>query len=186
MEDNELIDRFFERDEEVLKDTEKQYGKYCRTLAFRILGNDMDSEEIFNEVLLKAWNAIPPLRPLRFRLYLAKLTRNLAFSKYRSEKALKRGGSEVTVALDELAECIPSGSTPEEHMHLSILKDSISAFVRTLPDTDRKLFVRRYFETESIKEIASASGMSENNVKVKLHRIREVLKKHLEKEGMLS
>ena len=106
MKDNEIIELYFARDEKAIKETAKRYGKYCHAVANNILGNPSDAEECVNDTYLRAWNAIPPERPRELKLFLAKITRNLALNRYFAEKSEKRGGGEMELVLDELADCI--------------------------------------------------------------------------------
>ena len=102
MNDEEIIALYFARDEEALTQTDKKYGAYCYTLANRILNSPPDAEETVSDTYLKAWENIPPTKPKVLRLFLAKITRNLAFSRWRTETAQKRGGGEMPLVLDEL------------------------------------------------------------------------------------
>ena len=183
MEDNQILDLYFQRNADAIKETNSKYGSYCYTIANNILHNKEDSEECVNDTWFHAWNAIPPQRPTKFRLFLAKITRNLSFNRFQAQSAKKRGGGEIHLVLDELAECIAHETDIENEYMAKELGESIRLFVRTLPERDGNIFVRRYFFTEPISIIANRYQMSENNVMVILSRTRKKLKAHLEKEG---
>jgi RNA polymerase sigma-70 factor (ECF subfamily) len=115
MNDEQIITLYVSRDQQAITETDTQYGSYCHQIALRILGSNQDAEETVNDTWLHTWDSIPPNHPSALKLYLAKITRNLAFSRYRSKAAQKRGGSEIEMALEELSECVSStGSIDDE------------------------------------------------------------------------
>ena len=113
MEDDQILDLYFARDERALAETDRKYGSYCFSLARNILDNDQDAEETVSDTWWKTWNAIPPRRPGVFRLFLARITRNLAFTRWRKASAGKRGGGEMELVLEELGECIAAPGAVE-------------------------------------------------------------------------
>ncbi len=184
--DDELIlQMFFQRDEQALHSTTEKYGTLCRSLACNLLCSSEDAEECLNDALLAAWNAIPPAHPQYFRAYLLRLVRNFAINRRNADNTQKRGGSQLPQALDELTECIASPESVEHEIDKREIAKAITAFLGTLPRQQRDLFVRRYWYASSVAECAALFGMSENNVKVTLSRIRGKLRKYLEKEGWL-
>ena len=168
MEDDKIIALYWARKEEAISETDRKYGSYCRSISFRILNDKEDSEECVNDTWLHTWNAIPPGKPEFLAGFLGKIVRNLSISKYRAGHAQKRGSGETQALLDELEECIPSGNR----------------FLETLDAESRKIFVRRYFWAEPVKELAGNLNISEGKVKSQLFRMRAKLKMHLEKEGI--
>ena len=186
MEDHEIIELYFQRKEEAIKETDSKYGSYCFAIAENILHNAEDSEECVSDTWLKAWNAMPPKRPNVLRMFLAKITRNIAFNFFNARMAKKRGGEEIHLVLDELAECIANESDTENEYLAKELEQCIKLFVRELPEREGNVFVRRYFFTESVAMIAKRYRITDNNVMVMLSRTRKKLKAHLEKEGYFS
>lgn len=186
MEDNQIVELYFQRDTEAIKETDRKYGSYCFAIADNILHNREDSEECVNDTWLSAWNAMPPQRPKVLRMFLAKITRNLSFNRFNARNAEKRGGGEIHLVLDELAECIANESDTENEYMVKELEQCIRLFVRKLPEREGNVFVRRYFFTEPVTMIAKRYGMTDNNVMVMLSRSRKKLKAHLEKEGYFS
>ena len=184
MDDKQLIDLYWARSESAIAETDKKYGKLCHRIAYNILTNLQDSEECVSDTYLKAWNAIPPKRPAKLSAFLGKITRNFALNRYEKYTAEKRGGGEVPIALDELAECIPDPHSVEQMVDNRILVDKLNVFLGTLPAEARRIFMRRYWEVCSIPEIAEIYGISESKVKVSLFRTRGKLKTFLEKEGI--
>ncbi|MBO4696319.1 MAG: sigma-70 family RNA polymerase sigma factor [Lachnospiraceae bacterium] len=179
MEDNQIIDLFFQRNQQGIAETDRKYSRYLQAIAYRILGNREDAEECVNDALNSAWNSIPPQKPTVFRMFLAKLTRNRAINRYNEEHAKKRGSGEMTMALEELSECIAGGSDPEKTVLAEELSKEIRAFVRALPEREGDVFLRRYFFLEDVKSIALRYGISQNNVSVILNRTRKKLHDHL-------
>ena len=186
MEDRQIIDLYWRRDPEAIKETDNKYGAYCFTVANNILHSTEDSEECVNDTWLNAWNAIPPQKPTKLQMFLAKITRNLSFNLYNARSAKKRGGGEIMLVLDEHSECLASESNVEREYESKELGQCIRRFVRELPERDGNVFVRRYFFAESVTQIAKRYGLTDNNTMVILSRTRKKLKTHLVKEGFFS
>ena len=186
MEDYKIIGLYWKKDETAIVETSNKYGAYCFAIADNILHNKEDSEECVNDTWLKTWNAIPPQRPTKLQMFLAKITRNLSFNRFHARTAEKRGGGEIFLVLDELAECLASETDVASEYEAKELGQCIRSFVRLLSERDGNIFVRRYFFTESISQIAKKYGLTENNVMVILSRTRKKLKTHLIKEGFFS
>lgn len=184
MEDKQIIDLYWARSESAIAETDKKYGKLCNRIAINILKDPQDSEECVSDVYLKVWGIIPPKRPVKLSPFLGKITRNLALNRYEKYTAEKRGGGEVPVALDELAECIPDPNSVERMVDNRILVDKLNVFLEGLPAETRRIFMRRYWEVCSIQEIAKIYGISESKVKVSLFRTRGKLRSFLEQEGI--
>lgn len=186
MEDTKIIDLFWERDESAIRETEITYGRYCRTIAFNILGDEEDVQECLNDTWLGAWNSIPPARPACLSAFLAKITRNLAISKYRAKYAKKRTGDRLSESLDELGECIPvSNDNVSQAIDRRILAEAINGYLDTCSEKQRKIFVRRFFYFDSIAEISQMYGIGQSDVKVTLMRMRRSLQKILEEEELM-
>lgn len=182
MDDSAIIEMYWQRNQCAIDETNKKYGGYCFAVANNILGNKEDSDECVNDTWLRAWNVIPPKKPDIFKAFLAKITRNLSFDRYKRINAAKRGG-EMRIILDELSECVSGRDTTEEALDKKILGESISRFLRTASDRDRGIFIRRYFYAEAVADIAESYGITPNNASAVLSRTRAGLRKHLEKEG---
>lgn len=185
MEDSQIISLYFSRDERAITETASKYAPYCRSIAYRILENHADSEEVLNDTYMGAWNSIPPNRPVSLSAYLGKISRRLALNRWRDSNREKRGGGEAALALDELEGCIPAGSSVEEVLQKKELSASVKRFVEALPQTERRIFVLRYWHLYSIREISQKYQFSESKVKSMLSRTRLKLQRHLKKEGVL-
>lgn len=184
MDEKQIIDLYWDRSENAIAETAKKYGKYCHGIAFNILASREDSEECVNDTYLKAWSVIPPKRPIKLSAFLGKITRNLALNRYERYTAEKRGGGQVALALEELAECIPDPHSVEQAVNDKILADKLNIFLSGLSVEARKIFMRRYWELSSVREIAAAYGISESKVKMSLFRTRGKLRSFLEQEGI--
>ncbi|MDO5409664.1 MAG: RNA polymerase sigma factor [Lachnospiraceae bacterium] len=184
MDDNKIIRLYMERSEQAISETSVKYGRYCHFIAFNILQNDNDAEECVNDTYLRTWNSIPPKQPNRLQTFLGKITRNLALNRYEKQSAKKRGSGLIPVILDELGECISSEARTENIVDELAVKDILDSFLRKLPAETRKIFVRRYWYMDSVKDIAAAYKLSESNVTVTLFRTRKKLKELFEKEGI--
>ena len=184
MEDTAIIDLYWARSQQAIAASEEKYGPYCHTIARRILDREEDAEECVNDTWLRAWNAMPPQRPGILSAFFGKLTRNLSLDRWRRNKAAKRGGSQVEVALHELEDCLPDRRSPDENLEAGETAALISAFLRRQPELERKLFIRRYFHLESLEDLGRRFGLSAGQVKSKLHRTRQKLRAELEREGV--
>ncbi len=184
MEDQEIIDKIWERKEEGLQALTEKYAHYCYTVSYGILRSAEDVDECVNDTWLRVWNAIPPHRPNHLAGFLAKIIRNLSLNYAQKLHAQKRGGYEVTYVLEELSECVSDGKRVEERMERQELIHAIEMFLRKQSPKKRIVFLRRYFYMDSIKEIAEKLEIKEGSVKSILSRMRGDLQSWLEKEGV--
>ena len=150
MDDNGIIQMYWNRDDRAINLTSEKYGHYCKTIAKNILNNEEDAEECVNDTYLNAWNSMPTHWPEQLATFLGKIVRNLSFNKYRHDHAEKRGGGEITLVLDELTDCVSDIDDVEQLIDRQELAKSINAFVRSLPTEKRNIFVRRYWYADSI------------------------------------
>lgn len=185
MKDDQILDLYWNRDEQAIVETQQQYHRYCYSIALNILGNKEDADECVNDTWMKAWKAIPPQRPEKLSLFLGKISRNTAFDKFKAGKTKKRGGGEIALVLEELDECVPSSSDVEQAVIGETLDQVINQFLHTLPERECSIFLSRYWYAKSISEISEKFSMKENNVKASLFRSRLKLKTHLEREGII-
>ncbi len=182
MNDAAIIRLFFSRDESALTETDKQYGAYCKKVAFRILNSDADAEECFNDVLYKLWLAIPPKKPDDLGAYSARVTRSAAINRLRAEGAGKRGAA-VTEYIEELGECVSGAPSAEDECISKEFSESMNRALGKLSKYQRDIFVSRYVLMYSEKEIAAAFGIGENAVRANLSKARKRMFELLSKEG---
>lgn len=184
MEDEQIVQLYWERSETAIAETAQKYGRYCHTIAQNILHSDNEAEECVNDTYWGAWNSIPPHRPRVLRTFLGKLTRNAALNRYESIHAEKRGRGQVPLALEELEECL-SGEGGLDHVADELaLTEVLNRFLDELPTEQRKLFMGRYWYFRSIRELAVSYKISESKVKMSLLRARNTLRQRLEQEGL--
>ena len=184
MEDDVIIQLFWDRSENAIEATRLKYGKYCHTIAFNILGSAEDSEECVNDTYLRMWNSIPPDRPNVLSAFIGKVTRNLALDRLRARTADRRGGGETALALDELGDCVSSGDEMGRIEDSQEIIAALNSFLETLSCVERGVFMRRYWSMEPVASIAARYDMSLPKATSMLHRLRAKLKKHLLKEGI--
>ena len=185
MEDRQIVDLYWQRSSEAIAQSQQKYGAYCYAVSHNILQNREDAQECVNDTWLQAWNAMPPQRPTYLSAFLAKITRNLAFNRWNSRSAETRGGGELPLVLEELAECVAAPSDVEQEYNARELEQAVSRFLRGLPAREANVFLRRCFFTEPLPDIARRYGLSENHVSVLLSRTRKKLRNFLAKEGFL-
>ena len=183
MEDERIIQLYWERNESAIDESSRKYGTYCTSIAHNILFNKEDEEEFVNDTWLHAWNAMPPHRPSLLSVFLGKITRNLSFDRYRKLHREKRGGNIIDAVLDELAECVSGVDETEKKWEEIELKEEIDRFIKELPKEKSYMFILRYWYADSIAEIAERFAVSENYVSVTLSRVRKKLKEHLVERG---
>lgn len=181
MEDARIVALYFARDESAIGETRAKYGGVVTALASRLLDDRRDAEECVTDTYLAAWNAIPPERPESLKAFLGRLTRNLAISRFRKNRAEKRYAA-LEAQLDELAEMIPDRADVEREIEGRELGRAISRWLDTLAERDRTLFVRRYFYGESLEELARDTGERSNTLAQRLRRLRLGLRESLAKE----
>lgn len=182
MNEQEIIERFWQRDEQAIALAQAAYGSACLSLSMRILENREDAEECVNDGWLRAWNTIPPTRPSCLKAFLLKIVRNLSLNRLALRRAEKRGGGQPELLLEELQECIPSGQQPEALLMARELAAAISDFLRTLPEREAAIFLRRYFYMESLREVGDAVALTEAVTAVYLSRTRQKLRTYLREE----
>lgn len=183
MDDQRIIALYFKRDEQAITDTAQKYGRYCFSVAKNILPNEQDCEECVNDTYNKAWNSIPPQSPANFKLFLARITRNLALDRVKYESRQKRGFGESALALEEIGEIVSDGESITDALEKEALSEAINRFLRAIPERDCDIFVSRYFYIESTEKIAKKYALSHSNVLKILSRTRIKLKEYLISEG---
>lgn len=183
--DSRIIALLQKRDEQALKLIKEQYGILCHQIAFRMTGNNEDAEECVNDMLMNIWNSVPPVIPDDLKTYAASLVRRSAVNRYKHEHRQKRGGTQLAEVIDELAEILPSSECVEQKVEQRELTAALNTWIKTLPPENRRIFMQRYFMSETVQTIAEKNHMTENSVKMRLMRIRSKLKKYLRKEGLL-
>ena len=185
MTDEELTSKLSDRDESALGELESKYGNYCMSVAMNILRNRSDAEETANDAYFAAWNSIGQNRPDDLKTYMAALTRNAALDNWRKAHAQKRGSGHVELLLEELSEVAASNAPLEKLGDMIAFRETFNEFLGKLKPEQRRIFLLRYWYMDKIEEISDKLGISENKVKVSLHRTRNKLKKLLEKEALL-
>lgn len=185
MEDNAIIDLYFDRSETAISETAAKYGPYCYSIAYNILTNREDAEESVSDTYMAAWNAMPPRRPSILSTFLGKITRHLSIDRWRARNAYKRGGGELVVAMDELEACISDGEDVQKVLERKELARCVNRFLEALPETERSVFLCRYWYFDSIADMEGNFGFSQSKLKSMLHRLRGKLREQLKKEGYL-
>ena len=185
MDDQAIVELYWSRSERALSETAAKYGAYCYSIAYNILTNREDAEESVSDTYLAAWSAIPPKRPVILSTFLGKLTRRISIDRWRKRTADKRGGGETDLVLEELEQCIAGDQNVESayiHRELSAV---INRYLDTLTQTERNVFLCRYWYLDSVADIAASFGFSQSKVASMLLRMRRKLRMHLEKEEYL-
>ena len=179
MEDLQIIELYWQRNESAINESRTKYCGYCSAIANNILHSAEDTEECVNDTWFRAWNTMPPEKPGRLAVFLGRITRNLAIDRYRRDRSQKYGGGQTELCLDELGECIGEDSPIEDRL---ALRELLNSFLYNLPDKNR--FLLRYWYMMPIAEIAKRNDISEGAVKMILQRVRNKLKDYLEQEGV--
>ncbi|MBR4255883.1 MAG: sigma-70 family RNA polymerase sigma factor [Clostridia bacterium] len=183
MEDRQIVDLYWQRSEEALRQTDVKYGRMLFSVSYDLTHSNQDSEECVNDTYYKAWNSMPTDRPDMLGVYLTKIVRALSVDRYRREHAEKRGG--VGVATDELSELIPSDFSFDGYIDNEALKDVFNKFLGGLDRQKRVIFVKRYYFCLDIETISKQTGESVSAVKTALFRMRAQLGQELKRQGLL-
>ncbi len=183
MKDEKIIELFFARNEDALRETELKYRNLCLYVASNFLVSREDREETLNDSLLALWNLIPPERPANLGAYLSEIVRRLSINKSRANNAWKRGKN-VQIVGEEFLSMIEDSTDLAAQFDAKRGGELISAFLRASSKSDRKIFIMRYWLDMSIEQISSQTGFGESKVKVTLHRMRKKLAAELGKEGI--
>ena len=183
MDDERIVELYWNRSESAIQQTRDKYGTSCRCIACRILRDNDAAEEVLDDTCLGVWNAIPPQRPTRLRAFIGAIARHISLNRYDSEHAAKRYG-ETEAVLDEFWECVPDSGLPADEA--LGLREAVNGFLRSLDARTRVIFLRRYWYMCTVREIARGTGLSETNIKVILHRTRQKFRTYLHKEGFMS
>ena len=184
VDDVKIVELYWARDERAIAESETKYGRMLKAVARGLTGNEADAEECVNDTYLGTWNAIPTARPTFLGAFMAKITRRLSIDRFREKHRIKRGGAGELI--DELTDCVPDRAPiPPEEYENGRLRDALNRFLENLEPENRVLFVGRYFFSRSVGELAEEIGIGESNAKVRLFRLREALRRQLEKEDLL-
>ncbi|MBQ7357724.1 MAG: sigma-70 family RNA polymerase sigma factor [Clostridia bacterium] len=183
LEDDKIVQLYWDRDESAIDETDKKYRNYLYTIAYNIVHDRLDCEECLNDTYLGTWNTIPPTRPNILQVFLAKIMRNVAVDKYRQNHASRRIPSELIVSLDEIDESMIYDPTDNEHDKIVAIAEALNIYLKGLSDRDQLIFVCRYYYADYITDIAKMLGVSEKTVSRALHNMRQELREALEKEG---
>ncbi|MBQ9468350.1 MAG: sigma-70 family RNA polymerase sigma factor [Clostridia bacterium] len=184
MDDDKILDLYFARNEEAIAETAKKYGAVLTRLTRSITGNDEDAEECVNDAYLAAWKSIPPERPAYFCAWLCSVARTLCAKIFEKKRAGKRSALIVELT-EELTDCLPSPGSVEDAVEAKELSKALDAFLRGLDERAQIVFMKRYYWSAPIGEIAAQTGLSEGAVKQLLFRTRTKLRKTLQKENLL-
>ena len=182
MTDNQIIDLFWNRNEDAIAATDAAYGRKLRSLSSRILQNPEDTEEIISDTYMKTWDSIPTARPQYFYAYIAAICRHLSLNLLNWNQAAKRKAEIISIT-EELEQCIPDPGQERSAESKEIIS-ALNGFLDTLSKDSRLIFIRRYWYTDSVAAIARRYGMTESKIKMQLLRTRNKLKDYLEKEGI--
>lgn len=181
--DQDIIELYWNRDEQAINETDLKYGKYLFKIAFNLLHDRLDCEECLNDTYLGVWRAIPPSRPNAFKAFLTTVTRRVSINRYNSLRAKKAVPSELTVSLAELGDFIADEGDVDADFDAKRLGQVISSFIRSLSSRRRFIFIGRYYAAEPINTIADDLNLSRSTVNKELAAIRKALKEKLESEG---
>lgn len=183
MDDNKIVELYWERKEEAIKETALKYGRMCTHIAKNILSSCEDSEECVNDTYFAVWNAIPNERPNRFSAYISRITRNLSLKKYDYISAAKRNPTAI-ISLEELGDCVSGTESLESEFESKRIEITINKFLWRQGEEKRTVFIRRYWYFDSIENICECTGFTQSKVKSMLYEMRQKLRKYLESEGI--
>ena len=185
MDDQSIVALYWDRSEQAIAETDRKYGAYCYSIAYHALANNEDAEESVSDTYMAAWNQLPPHRPSILATFLGKITRRISINRWKAKNTAKRGGGQITLTLEELDDCVDGKQNIERAYESHELVWAFNRFLETLPETERDVFLRRYWFFDPIADIAESFGFAQSKVTSMLYRTRGKLRKQLEKEGFL-
>ena len=185
MDDKAILDLYWHRSEAAIAETDQKYGAYCFCIANNILNSREDSQESVCDTWLAAWNSMPPKRPALLSAFLGIITRCISLDRWKQRSRLKRGGGEIELCLEELEDCVSGSESIEDKLIRRQTVSAVNRFLATLSETERKIFLCRYWYLDPVKDIAERFQLSPNHTSVMLRRIRQKLNAYLAKEGLL-
>lgn len=183
MEDYRIVDLYWARNETAIQETETKYGRMLGNTSYSLLSSREDAQECVNDTYIAAWNRMPQERPVYLGAYLTRIVRNISIGRFRSAHREKRGGSPELI--EELTECIPDNDSIDSQLENQRLAETVRRFVASLAEEKRAVFVRRYFWSQDISQIALETRLGESKVKTMLYRLRISLRELLEREKLL-
>ncbi len=169
--DEEIIELYWQRNENAISETDNKYGELVFKIAYNILNDKSDSEECQNDTYIDVWNAIPPTRPRVFLSFIAKIARRVSIDLYRKKSNKKSIPSEFKSSIEELEFCLQEKSKVDEEL-------------AALNDKQRFIFVGRYYFSSTVEEIARQVGTTPSNIYKALEKIKKGLKSYLESNGV--
>lgn len=182
MEDHQIVDLYWARSESAIEQTEQKYGKMLTSISVSLVPTEQDAQECVNDTYLAAWNSMPTERPFYLGAFLSKIVRRISVSRYRADRAKKRGGADILI--DELTECVPSDFDLCADYENQRLADALNRFLLSLDEEKRYIFIRRYYYSDPIEKIAADIYAGEGKIKTVLFRLRSALRKFLEREDI--
>lgn len=183
LEDSQIVDLYWRRDEQAIYETDRKYGKYLYTVAYNIVNDNLDSEECLNDTYLSSWNKMPPNKPYVLGAFLSKITRNIAVDKLRKNNASKRVPSECMVSLSELEDCLSDDMCQNEDDTVTEIARILNDWISTLSRRSEIIFVCRYYYSDPISNIAEMLNVSENTIFREISQMKKDLKVAIEREG---
>lgn len=179
MTEQEMLDRLNARDPTGLEALMDTYAPYISAILWNVLHRTMqkeDMEETASDVFLAAWNQSASLRPGKVKAWLGAVARNHAKNKLRQ--------LHQTLSLEEDVIDLPGPDTALESLERKMEAELVRQAVDSLPEQDREIFLRHYYYTQTVGEIAAQMSLNVSTVKTKLRRGREKLKKELLKSNL--
>jgi RNA polymerase sigma-70 factor (ECF subfamily) len=185
--DQHFIDRVLEGESQAFEILIDRYKHMVYTLAYRMVKNREDAEEIAQDSFLKAFTRLNSFKgSARFSTWLYKIAYHKSLDYIKGQKRIVTTGAQDITEVYTLASIESGIDILELKDRKRLIKDAIEA----LSPDDGVLLTLHYFEELSLKEIAEILEVSANTIKVRLHRSRkrlaDILRKKLEPEDILS
>jgi RNA polymerase sigma-70 factor (ECF subfamily) len=182
--DEQIVELYWRREENAIRETDKKYGRYLFKVAHNILLDREDSEECKNDAYLEAWNSIPPTRPRTLGSFMTQIVRCIALDRYKAKTTKKRIPSELFVSMEDLSYILADGDFAETEYMAKEVGKMINAYVKGLTEKEQYIFVSRYYVAEKVEDIARELGVSQPTVYRELEHIKNGLREYLEREGV--
>ena len=178
-----VINKVINGDEHAYRFIIDRYKNFVFNIAFKVLRNQEDAEEVTQDSFLKAYNALNDFKgECKFSTWLYRIVFNTAVSKTRKKVISQEDIEEVPEIQFENVDVLSAS----ENLRKNERKKFINKAMEKLSDEEQVLITLFYFKENSVAEVSEITGLDISNVKVKIHRARKKLYKalcdHLQRE----
>lgn len=188
MDEKQLIQQAAAGDAAAFEALVLRYQAQVYSLAYRMVGNEADAQDLAQEAFVRAWRALDSFQfSSQFSTWLYRLTSNICIDFLRAQK--KRKHVSLTVLQDDEQQQwdMPDQKPlPEEQIIATEEHEALANAIAALDPEHRQVLILRIVNDCSYQQISQIMGIREGTVKSRLSRAREQLRKKLAQSGNFS